>query len=186
MLAVDASKQPPRGRLSCITVIAGITLVLIGLYFLTLIKSLLVTEQPVRVAQALGELRILQTVLSTYNIDHLRYMPARSLGPWLTTPIPYMNFLASDPYSKEQHGTPASWIRYHSDGTNYLIWSVGPDGVSQITVEDEVTSDLAALVPMPYDSSNGSKSLGDIWRSNIGSEADEPTPLRDMPEVLCP
>lgn len=141
-------------------------------------------EKQRHVAMVLSDLKTYETALRTYKIDHYVYPQWHTVNPPLTTPVQYLSSLVEDVFAKPTKSFPETWIRFASDGRYYVAWSVGPDQESQISGLADIKAGLDKLQLKSYDSSNGTESIGDIWRSNLGQdESLEPQPI---PNVPCP
>jgi type II secretion system protein G len=138
-----------------------------------------------KVARAQNDMRNLATALESYRIDNNRYIVhvdnIREFYP-LTTPIAYITSVPLDPFISQRgrredlygmeawnyhmepvfdmitdwvEGSPGSLMcrDLYAHGKVWLLWSIGPDLIVNIH-----TVGL-------YDSTNGTRSLGDIARS---------------------
>ncbi len=102
----------------------------------------------------------------------LRY---RANGPRaLTSPIPYIKDLGTDPYSDSNF--PRLYAYWTLPGGNgWVLISCGRDGVFDTNIEklerafkngDAVRAERE-LAPYAYDTTNGSKSGGDLWEFHL-------------------
>ena len=134
-----------------------------------------------KVARVHNDLRTLATALEAYCVDNGEYIPhIDSPDEWipLTTPIAYISSILMDPFAEQR---ARNWdfgyvaMIYHMEplpppwgstlpggilgnqlfdrGQVWLIWSVGPDLEHNMHICGA------------YDPTNGSVSLGDIYRS---------------------
>ena len=68
------------------------------------------------------------------------------------------------------HAKPAGEQPYkmHTEEKGWIVWSIGPDRFYDIDPElhydPDVRDPAVGLIPVTYDSSNGTVSGGDIWR----------------------
>lgn len=130
------------------------------------------SESQVRATQAraLSDMRTYQTALEKYKDTNQKYPDWSLTAPPLTTPVSYFDFqgvMIPDAFSKAPKNSPESWMRYATNGTDFLIWSIGPDGEAQITGEADLTAGYPALTLKEYDVTNGSVSPGDIIRTSL-------------------
>jgi prepilin-type N-terminal cleavage/methylation domain-containing protein len=84
----------------------------------------------------------------------------------LTTPVAYITAIPSDPFA-ESKGMPFAY--YNDKDIGWILYSPGPDGVYDIDPKtDYDSSDYnpndSLLYGKTYDTTNGTKSSGDIWR----------------------
>lgn len=185
MLDPSHTSAQPRRRLSIwsyisMALVFGFFAFFIGAFILNWIE----VRKQANVAMALSDLRTYETALRTYKIDHYVYPQWRTVTPPLTTPVQYLRSLVEDVFAKPTRDNPAAWLRFASDGRYYIAWSVGPDKESQISGLADIKAGLDKLQLKSYDSSNGTLSAGDLWRSNLGQdESLEPQPI---PNVPCP
>ncbi len=120
-----------------------------------------------------------------YNHFSLRWGNEPSAGKHLTTPIAYMGQIPLDPFNSKLGYTPIanpedyqkamfflnrkynenvnSWepdlpFEHLFRGANYHLYSVGP------SLDYGFRADLDACWLIPYESSNGLRSAGGIWR----------------------
>lgn len=91
----------------------------------------------------------------------------------LTTPVAYLSSYFTDPHAPNTEATFAYWTDATRDttATRYIIWSPGPDGVYDLTIDNidkayqpKSIEPSAFLIEHRYDPSNGSLSGGDVWR----------------------
>ncbi|HBF33824.1 TPA: hypothetical protein DDW35_04605 [Candidatus Sumerlaeota bacterium] len=95
----------------------------------------------------------------------------------LTTPVSYITSYPGDPFGIKGAGTPFCY--YNAQELGWLLWSCGPDGEYNMTLEDakkvynpavpNPTKELLTGVgasgkSLTYDATNGTTSSGDIWR----------------------
>jgi type II secretion system protein G len=138
-----------------------------------------------KVARVNADMRSLVTAIEAYRVDTNKYPPhnddPRDLCP-LTTPVSYITSLPEDPFVNKMAVTPTQWAAGRSfvwqdlvhiykiapgwggddnlrrlvveQGRMYFLASYGPD------MDDDHWLDLMAI----YDSTNGTKSNGDIYR----------------------
>jgi prepilin-type N-terminal cleavage/methylation domain-containing protein len=82
----------------------------------------------------------------------------------LTAPLPYTTPLAFDPFFKSEE-VPFAYFR---DGTGWILFSPGPDRIYNLVPGTDYDSSLEGigerLFHKTYDSTNGTKSAGDVWR----------------------
>lgn len=94
----------------------------------------------------------------------------------LTSPVAYITAIPSDVFAPAEK-TPFCY--YSTPDNKYLLWSAGPDQQYDVTTED-LTRIFAASAPDPrqaltagvgasgraftFDSTNGTTSVGDVWR----------------------
>lgn len=92
----------------------------------------------------------------------------------LTTPFAYVSSYFTDPFSPVKGATFAYWNPADlptTHGTGYILWSPGPDGDYDITIDNVArvyTPHLmvpnAEMIALTYDPSNGTESNGDVYR----------------------
>jgi hypothetical protein len=102
----------------------------------------------------------------------LRYRPN---GPHaLTSPIPYIKDLGTDPYSDTNF--PRLYAYWTLPGGNgWVLMSCGHDGVFDTNIEtldkafkkEDAVQAERELAPFTYDATNGSKSSGDLWQFHL-------------------
>jgi hypothetical protein len=114
----------------------------------------------------------------------LRY---KGNGPHaLTSPIPYLNDLGTDPYSDTNF--PRLYAYWTLPGGNgWVLLSCGRDGVFDTTIETlekafkkgDAAQAERELAPFTYDATNGSKSGGDLWQFHL--KLDQPVVSSQKP-----
>lgn len=114
----------------------------------------------------------------------LRY---KANGPHaLTSPIPYLKDLGTDPYSDTNF--PRLYAYWTLPGGNgWVLLSCGRDGVFDTTVETlekafkkgDAAQAERELAPFTYDATNGSKSGGDLWQFHL--KQDQPAVSSQKP-----
>jgi len=114
----------------------------------------------------------------------LRY---KAKGPHaLTSPIPYLDDLGTDPYSDSDF--PRLYAYWTLPGGNgWVLLSCGRDGVFDTDIETlekafkkgEVAQAERELAPFTYDATNGSKSGGDLWQFHL--KLDQPAVSSQKP-----
>lgn len=103
----------------------------------------------------------------------------------LTTPIAYINTIFTDPFAPDDKMTFCYWtpdpdatqlathdgVTTHGFGIGYILWSPGPDGVYDLTLDNiaqaytpQTIVPNAYLLDRTYDPSNGTPSRGDVYR----------------------
>jgi hypothetical protein len=145
------------------------------------------------VSRVKADLRSLSTAIESYLIDRGAYPVGRPLrdfardrgalakaggadllapepgqNRWsagLTTPIPYLQSLFTDPFTAER--LPFAYWPVGSRG--WIVFSPGPDGDYDIDPLTDYDPDervpSVSLIRKTYDPSNGAQSGGDIWRT---------------------
>jgi len=116
-------------------------------------------------ARVNSDLRSYQNAAKTYFNDNGQYPSSASA---LTSPISYMSFLPKDPF------LDTNTYRIFSDGSRFIAYSAGPDKTYQIDPEQDISKGEHALKAKTYDATNGSISLGDIYRSEINNQSSKP------------
>jgi prepilin-type N-terminal cleavage/methylation domain-containing protein len=138
-----------------------------------------------KTARVKSDLRTLATAIESYGVDNSEYPPAPvALGPRfhnfipLTTPVSYISAIPIDPFKPEENHGHRRWrTGMYSYGAmplsharRWLLLSNGPDRVANVERKDvlfypgpDVEDDLIA-----YDATNGTLSIGDLFRSNDG------------------
>lgn len=86
----------------------------------------------------------------------------------LTTPIAFISTYPTDPFAPDEKATYGYYVS--KDNRKYIILSAGPDGDYDITPAQDLPADTlrwqSAILNKTYDSTNGTKSNGDLWRSS--------------------
>ena len=114
---------------------------------------------------------------STFDVDNEEqalYSMTGNLG--LTTPVAYVASLPRDPFSNAgQH-----WFGYVSYKRGWILTSYGPDldgpdtwnagDIAEVEDFPERDFDPRLLLQKAYDSTNGSKSEGDLYRTNAAGD----------------
>lgn len=147
------------------------------------LPNFLEAQTRAKVSRCYAEIRTIATAIEAYRIDHNRYIPHRDtpadMVP-LTTPISYLTSLPRDPFNSSKNWAyplvgpfytwqdlqdiyyrlmpswgGGDWLpRQIAQGRMWSLSSPGPD------LEETMCSDASAL----YDPSNGTISIGDIYR----------------------
>jgi type II secretion system protein G len=147
------------------------------------VPNLLEAQTRSKVSRAKSDERCLVLAVECYRLDNNRYPPHRDTAQdttLLTTPIAYLTALPTDPFnttkniSYYQVGPTYTWqdlvdIYYNKwptwgggdwlarqvrDGKKYVLNSPGPD----------LTDTMMINAADQYDPTNGTISVGDIWR----------------------
>lgn len=108
-----------------------------------------------------------------------------SVGATLTTPIAYITSYFTDPFAPDDKMTFCYWtpdpdaaplatrdgVTTHGFGIGYILWSPGPDGAYDLTLDNIAKAYAPAetvpnsyLIDRTYDPSNGTESRGDVYR----------------------
>ncbi|MCX7047224.1 MAG: DUF4190 domain-containing protein [Candidatus Sumerlaeota bacterium] len=175
--------------------IAGI--VLGALSYLAYIPFLLVMILPnffvantaAKGARAQADLRVLSVALEAYYVDANAYPDRLSQ---LTTPVAYMNSLQKDPFDSGAGMSNAySYSSVMIGGKSFwVVWSPGPDNQPNLRPQDVAGYSATEkslknqLLKRSYDPTNGTRSPGDIIRTNLGDLPESPfpsTPSRSRP-----
>lgn len=142
-----------------------------------------------KVAEVNADLRSVATALAHYEIEAKAFPPSAPMdvivheGPGghaskqalnlLSAPKSYIRSIPADRFAKNKeqtigyyHFDPNIDSALHEKGYAYIIWSVGPDRVSNVRSFEDATGEM--LGNMIYDATNGHLSSGDIIRSNKG------------------
>lgn len=169
----------------------------VGIMAAIAVPNFLEAQSRSKISRVKADMRTMTTALESYQIDNNAY-PAWSADPsqnafgpaaransallhqptfmtrspssslmTLTTPISYVTSYFADPFTEPQ----GSSFSYYAANSGWILWSAGPDGKFDLTMENIGKVYNPALgVPSPelsnltYDPSNGSVSAGDIWR----------------------
>lgn len=93
----------------------------------------------------------------------------------LTTPVAYLSADIPDFFAPVKGASFAYWTNVDAQrttATGYIIWSPGPDGGYDITIDNVARLydpagpvPSSALLNLTYDPSNGTQSAGDIYRT---------------------
>jgi type II secretory pathway pseudopilin PulG len=167
---------------------------IIGILSAIAVPNFLESQARAKAARAKADLRTIATALESYSTDNNGHYPddnPRSdltgfLGaPQLTTPVAYVSSLKSiiDPFRRDLDLVPADAdeaYRYwnagsRAQGTNappsaanaldangpWIVSSAGPDRVDQYPPTGDHQYET-----LPYDSTNGTISKGDIYRTH--------------------
>jgi hypothetical protein len=142
-----------------------------------------------------NELRSLSTAIEAYYYDHGSYPAMRPLIEHcsypkklevaggadlfftepgkpglegLTTPVDYISSILQDPFTDRSIACPYA---YFSKGDFWILFSMGYDWNYDIKPREHLQGSPEQieqqLTPITYDPTNGEKSPGDIWYSNI-------------------
>ncbi len=102
----------------------------------------------------------------TFRSDYSRGGPMS-----LTTPVSYITHFFVDPFSATKGATFNYWTPPADKGIGWIVWSPGPDGVYDITLQNVsvyygATNHVlpAELIERTFDPTNGTVSGGDIFR----------------------
>jgi len=151
------------------------------------------------VSRIRSDLRTQATALEAYYVDHNTY-PAWSAQPGenmfsiqepkdhalydklptfmarvpgrladtLTTPFAYLSTYFDDPYGRARGQSLCYWT---NNGHGWIIWSAGPDGEYDLTMDNVAQAYNPAkenpneyLIDRTYDPTNGTTSRGDVYR----------------------
>ena len=130
------------------------------------VPGFLAAQVQSKVSRVRSDMRSMATAIETYYIDHNTYPVSLPLAApsGITTPIAYNSSHFLDPFAP----TLGDTLRYHTTGDGWIIWSAGPDAVYGLdwkvyNTEEEQPSDIL-LTQYTYDPTNGTISVGDIWR----------------------
>ncbi len=92
------------------------------------------------------------------------YFPGTEANPGLTTPHAYVNDMWPD-YFSDTNDFP---ISYAHNGSDWILQSMGPNRLYEMEpmaiLELEPEARAEALLSNTYDPTNGTWSLGDLWR----------------------
>ncbi|MCX7044412.1 MAG: hypothetical protein NTX50_02860 [Candidatus Sumerlaeota bacterium] len=95
--------------------------------------------------------------------------PPNSPATALTTPVAYITAIPRIPSIFQESGKVN--YSYYTTGTAYIVYCPGYDQRYDIDPFNDFTPDTQSTSPLLilkiYDPSNGTKSLGDIWRTNL-------------------
>jgi type II secretion system protein G len=146
-----------------------------------------------KVSRAKADLRTLGTAMEAYAVDQNHYPPDWDSnvhgvflpkGEWktyanLTTPVAYISSPPLDPFNRDiklggyydyygedavrRDPTSAEALSWQKRGVRWFSYSYGPDLKDQSLGGDQDTA-----LDNTYDPTNGTTSLGDFGRSNIG------------------
>jgi type II secretion system protein G len=146
------------------------------------VPNFLEAQTRAKIARVKNDLRNLATALESYRLDNNRYIPhldAQAEFYRLTSPIAYITSVPQCPfafiYARRENLGADAW-NYHMEdlyymtqawpdpgrsicvdllahGKVWMVWSIGPDLIHNMNTVGE------------YDSTNGTRSLGDISRS---------------------
>jgi len=160
-----------------------IVVAIIGILAAIAVPNFLEAQVRAKVARCQSDMRTLATGLEAYNVDYDDYIPmwfhpevsggrmSDRLIP-LTTPTSYITSVPGDPFATEAWYLPFPYLidtfDYFDAGTNsgdlslfgckWRLCSAGPDMVQHWGV----LGSWPYAAPLPYDSSNGTVSDGDI------------------------
>ncbi len=151
-----------------------------------------------KVTRCKADMKTMQTAMEMYRVDNGEYIPDNFAGQVydvgsyqkLTTPIAYMATVPISPFIETvnydasnggaqyfeywRHSNPsAEWSDGIATGILYRITSFGPDAKSQwhngfSNYPTDVAQNKPAFVNGLYDTTNGTKSLGDLLVSSKG------------------
>jgi type II secretion system protein G len=148
------------------------------------VPNFLESQVRAKVSKAKNDLRTIALAFENYCVDHNKYPYDQDnrlgrVGEWgnyctLTTPLSYLTAIPRDPFIKpgdprEEDACYEFWGRWRdqnaswqASSTKWVIYTYGPDLTDQdiSQYQDERAHHRA------YDPTNGTKSLGDIMRSN--------------------
>ena len=124
---------------------------------------------PMCVSGAQGANGFLPASSDAYSISTFRVRASGSdLFHSLTTPVNYIERFFADPYAPEN--SKGAVYGYYSTGTQWVLFSPGPDGRYDIDPVKDFIPGTDWLSPehllKHYDPTNGIKSPGDIFRVN--------------------
>jgi type II secretion system protein G len=134
------------------------------------VPNFLEAQTRAKVSRIQTDQRVIYLACETYLLDHNRYPQKSSLAtngwwqPQLTTPVAYMSSTCSDICCRD--GSQAN--KHYQYGycpmmKSIMMDSVGPDGRDDWD-EAMWMCGKAKTYPIPYDSTNGTVSRGDIYR----------------------
>lgn len=157
-----------------IAIVAGVIIAssvpVIAILAAIAVPNFLEAQVRAKVARTRADLRSLHTAIEAYKIDHGVYPAAsgtldQALPSSLTTPTAYLTGLFPDPFGERKE----SVLRYYAarDGRSFYVWSVGPDGQSELLPDDLETLTGALPFAKIYDPSNGTTSRGDVVRVGV-------------------
>lgn len=169
-------------------ILYGFILGFLGFCALNMMSRMPDSTARARVARVKADMRILGAAIETYHDRHSLY-PATApfaRGMKVSDPAPVKHSLDGlttwgpdpeipsprDPFSPGKSHSYA----YHTNGSDWLLISPGPDGVYTYHPELRTHTGLdlrdPARVEMTYDPTNGSFSGGDIFRSSESANAE--------------
>ena len=156
------------------------------------IPNFLAAQIRSKVSRVRGELRTMATALEAYYVDN-NYYPLTTKAPeptgilpiTISTPIAYISSARpKDPFKQNGTASDEEIYTYHNlvwdlYGQNYLnaygswrMCSIGPDG----TYWNTKPVSMGWRHVMEYDPTNGTTSMGNIWRSQKHTEPYEWVP----------
>lgn len=122
------------------------------------------------VARVMSDMRNIATALETYKINNGQFPAWNPAHHVLTTPVGYLMSMPQDPFAPKGASGADAMIQFRTNESEYLIWSVGPDGEAQISGDDDLNGSREDLLHKNYDVMNGTISPGDIYRRGPGPE----------------
>ena len=154
------------------------------------VPNFLEAQSRAKVARTMSDMRSLATAIEAYGIDNGEYPPHATgaeganshLAPGskaysiptfrhltLTSPVAYILHIPQDVFAPDEG---AALGYYRPDKKNYLIFGAGPDGEYDLDpAKDYVPDQGPTALPIlmkTYDSTNGTTSRGDIFRTGGG------------------
>lgn len=119
-----------------------------------------------KVARVSSDSRTLYTAIEQYNKDNGSYPPSGSQSR-LTSPVAYLNSPMPDAFATAGADKGKKLpLSYYITAHHLLIWSVGPDGKSDLNPIADPHAGQNAILLKSYDATNGTVSAGDIIRIN--------------------
>jgi len=157
------------------------------------VPNFLEAQVRTKVTAVRNDFRTMNVAMQAYRIDHNDYPPDNLGTSWyndwypfivLTTPLAYITSIPTNPFfdNRLPDGLPRGNYSYWRDygdwgaryenkelGIFYAITSVGPDRTYQMEpVAVDVFNRAPSFLNALYDSTNGTRSAGDLHCSNIG------------------
>lgn len=158
-----------------LTLIELLIIIMIVAIIAAIVTPNFVTRHPrTPVSRVKADFRTFATVIEAYHVDNESFPDPtieNSLPILLTTPIAYLSYIDfADPFSSENESSHYRYYKLNED--HYLFQGRGPDGDLEfadpmlLNAEFEGEELLKFIyAKYEYDSSNGTASSGDIFRS---------------------
>lgn len=164
-----------------------IVVAIIAILAAVAVPNFLEAQVRAKVSRAKNDLRTIAQAFESYCVDHNQYPHDQDsrlgrVGEWgnycaLTSPMAYLTSIPRDPFiqpgdPREQDGCYEFWGQWRlqdaswgQSNTKWVIYTYGPD----LTDQDICQYQDERVYQRAYDASNGTKSFGDIMRSNARS-----------------
>jgi hypothetical protein len=177
-----------QGDISAAQLVQGVAVAPVAIMAAIAVPNFLEAQVRSKVSRARADMRTIATGCEAYYVDNNVYPPftenpAESVrgtvpdekpvpsfkGGCLTTPVAYLTGFMPDPFCNKKGATYGYYAPKVDDKAGWILFGPGPDTKFDLdwkVYDPALLSDdqIKRLVPFTYDPTNGTVSVGDIWR----------------------